>query len=186
MSAAEAEPRNTRQGLAGVRTPRDRAVRGGAKTELRRPLLAISAGLLLLVGVGYLILSSGILPATNSFGPSQAVVPPATANASETDFSVLPPVGGPFTTLDEAIVEPGMPEGALTTLPSAVSQAPTYSSNIDQYASLSQAPTPSVAVAPPPPPPEAAPAPAPAPAPSAPLAAPVELDPADESGDVLR
>ncbi len=174
VSAAEAEPRNTRQGLAGVRAPRDRAVRGGAKTELRRPLLAISAGLLLLVGVGYLILSSGILPATNSFGPSQAVVPPATANASETDFSVLPPVGGPFTTLDEAIVEPGMPEGALTTLPSAVNQAPTYSSNIDQYASLSQAPTPSVAVAPPPPPPEAAPAPAPAPAPSAPLAAPVE------------
>ncbi len=172
LSAAEAEPRSTRQGLAGARAPRDRAARGGAKMELRRPLLAISAGLLLIVGVGYLILSSGILPATNSFGPSQAVVPPATANASETDFSVLPTVGGPFSTLDQAIVEPGIPEGALTTLPSTVNQAPTYSSNIDQYASLSQAPTPSVAVASPSPPPEAAPAPAPTP--SAPPAAPVE------------
>ena len=176
LSAAEAEPRSTRQGLAGARAPRDRAARGGAQMELRRPLLAISAGLLLIVGVGYLILSSGILPATNSFGPGQAVVPPATANASETDFSVLPTIGGPFSTLDEGIVEPGMPEGTLTTLPSTVNQAPTYSSNIDQYASLSQAPTPSVAVAPPSPPPESTPesTPAPAPAPSTPPAAPVE------------
>jgi len=161
---AEVEARNAGRGLSSGSLNQARDTRGRAQMEPRRPLLAISAGLLLLVGVGYLILSSVLSPFTNDIGPGQAVLPPAAANASENDFAVLPPIEGPYSAPDEPMT---VPAGALTTLPSAANQAPTYSSNIDQYASLSAPSAPTLAIAPAPPPP-AAPSATPTPAPSAP------------------
>ena len=165
-AGAQTETRNAGPGLAGGRLSLGRDTSERGRVGLRRPLLGIAAGILLLVGVGYLILSSGLSPFTNEIGTVQAALPPAAANASETDFAELPPIEGPYSAPvsasgEEAATpeETPTPAGALTTLPSAVNQAPTYSSNIDQYASLNAPSTPSLATTPAPPLPEPSPEP---------------------------
>ncbi len=78
-----------RQDLASARANRTEDLREDQGLNLRRSLPAISVGLLLVTGVVYLILSSGLSPIRDNFGAALDSSAPATASAAPADSVAL-------------------------------------------------------------------------------------------------